>query len=131
MLLGKSRRILLRQIVPDATHDVSVLMEAVNLLANEVGSGCGAIALPRYQYGGGLRRRCAFAASTHHMRSSAKRGNARSSAWPASPTGSPSVDKVCPMGPTAIVLETTTIPISESVPCQAVAARAPDKRPPE
>jgi hypothetical protein len=35
------------------------------------------------------------------------------------------------MGPTAIVLETTTIPISESVPCHAVEARAPDKRPPE
>ena len=35
------------------------------------------------------------------------------------------------MGPTAIVLETTTIPISESVPCQAVAARAPDRRPAE
>jgi hypothetical protein len=33
------------------------------------------------------------------------------------------------MGPTAIVLETTTIPISESVPCQAVEARTPDKRP--
>src|SRR3954454_4141234 len=85
----------------------------------------------RRQYGGCLRCRCAVAASTHHMRSSAKRGNARSSAWPLSPMGSPSADKVCPIGPTAIVLETTTIPISESVPCQALAARAPDRRPPE
>ena len=30
----------------------------------------------RDQYGGALRCRCALAASTHHMRSSAKRGNA-------------------------------------------------------
>jgi hypothetical protein len=30
-----------------------------------------------------------------------------------------------------MVLETTTMPISESVPCQAVAARALDKCPPE
>ena len=29
------------------------------------------------------------------------------------------------MGP-AIVLETNTMPISESVPCQAIAARAPE-----
>ena len=33
--------------------------------------------------------------------------------------------------PTAIVLEITTIPISERMPCQAVAERTPDKRPPE
>src|SRR5215213_4974037 len=85
----------------------------------------------RGQYGGCLCCRCALAASTHHMRSSAKRGNAPSSALPLSPVGSPSADKVCPMGPTAIVVEITTIPISESVPCQAVAARAPDKRPAE
>ena len=39
MSLDKSRRILLRRIVPDATHDVPVLIEAVNLLAYEVGSG--------------------------------------------------------------------------------------------
>src|ERR1043166_10330765 len=89
------------------------------------------VALPHRQYGGGLRCRCAFAASTHHMRSSAKRGDARSSAWPAPPAGSPSADKVSPIGPTASVLDTTTIPISESVPCRAVAARAPDKRPAE
>ena len=57
--------------------------------------------------------RWAFAASTHHMRSSAKRGKARSRAFPPSPIGSPSADSVCPMGPTAIVLETTTMPISE------------------
>src|SRR6478735_2808473 len=50
---------------------------------------------------------------------------------PPSPIGAPSTARVCPIGPTAIVLETTTIPISESVPCQAVAARAPDKRPAE
>jgi hypothetical protein len=31
------------------------------------------------------------------------------------------------MGPTAIARETTTIPISESVPCQAAAARAPEQ----
>jgi len=35
------------------------------------------------------------------------------------------------MGPAAMVLETTTMPISESVPCQAVAARAPENRPAE
>src|SRR3984957_2469785 len=85
----------------------------------------------RGQYGGALRCRWAFAASTHHMRSSTRRGNARWSASPPSPTDWPSADKLCPMGPTAIVLETTTMPISESVPCQAVAARAPDKRPAE
>jgi hypothetical protein len=28
-----------------------------------------------------------------------------------------------------MVLDTTTMPISDSVPCQAVAARAPDSRP--
>ena len=83
------------------------------------------------QKGGCLRCRCIFAASTHHIRSSAKRVNARSRALPPSPIGAPSAARVCPMGPTAIVLETTTIPISESVPCQAVAARAPDKRPAE
>ena len=38
---------------------------------------------------------------------------------------------VCAIGPTAIVLEITTMPISESVPCQASAARAPEKRPAE
>ena len=43
------------------------------------------------------------------------------------PIGSPSTDKVSPIGPTAIVLETTTIPISERVPCQAVADRVPDR----
>src|ERR1700722_6012483 len=84
-----------------------------------------------YQYGGSLRCRCIFAASTHHIRSAAKRGNARSRAAPLSPVGTPSAARVCPMGPTAIVLETTTIPISDSVPCQAVAARAPDTRPAE
>jgi hypothetical protein len=35
------------------------------------------------------------------------------------------------MGPAAIVLETNTMPISESVPCHAIAARAPEKRPAE
>ena len=39
MSLDKSRRILLRQIVSDATHDGPVLIEAVNLLAYEAGSG--------------------------------------------------------------------------------------------
>jgi len=58
-------------------------------------------------------------------------GNARSSALPPSPVGLPSADSVCEIGPTAIVLDVTTMPISESVPCQAVAARAPDKRPAE
>src|SRR6476646_2441461 len=71
-----------------------------------------------HQYGGGLYCRCTFAASTHHRRSSAKRGNARSSNWPASPAGSPSADRACPIGPTAIVLEITTIPISEGDLCQ-------------
>src|SRR4051794_7367752 len=83
------------------------------------------------QYGGALRYRCIFAASIHHIRSSAKRGNALSRASPPAPVGAPLASRVCAMGPTAIVLETTTIPISESVPCQAVAARAPEKRPAE
>jgi len=83
------------------------------------------------QYGGGFRARCACAASTHHVRSSAKRGNARASALPPSPIGLPSADKVCPIGPAEIVDDTTTMPISDSVPCQAVAARAPAKRPAE
>ena len=52
-------------------------------------------------------------------------------ASPPAPVGVPSAARVCAIGPTAIVLETTTIPISESVPCQAVAARAPEKRPAE
>src|SRR6516165_8339610 len=68
-----------------------------------------------------------FMNSTHHIRSSAKRGNALARALPLSPVGVPSAVRVCAMKPTAIVLETTTIPISESVPCQTVAARAPDK----
>ena len=38
---------------------------------------------------------------------------------------------VCAIGPTAIVLDTTTMPISDSVPCHAVAARAPESRPAE
>src|SRR5258706_5911735 len=83
------------------------------------------------QYGGFFRARCAFAASIHQARSSAKRGNDRASALPASPIGLPSSDKVCAIGPAAIVLEITTMPISESVPCQAKAARAPGKRPAE
>src|SRR3954469_3530212 len=99
-----------------------------------VNRGRGAItllAMTGGQYGGGLRCRCIFAASIHHVRSSAKRGNALSRALPPSPIGAPSAARLCAMGPTAIVLDTTTIPISESVPCQAVAARAPEIRPPE
>ena len=34
-------------------------------------------------------------------------------------------------GPTASVLDTTTMPISDKVPCQATAALTPEKRPPE
>ena len=47
------------------------------------------------------------------------------------PVGSPSADRVWPICPTAMVLETTIIPISDSVPCQAVADRAPPRRPAE
>src|SRR5258705_9165008 len=83
------------------------------------------------QYGGFFRARCALAASIHQARSSANRGNDCASALPASPTGLPSSDKVCAIGPTAIVLEITTMPISESVPCHVSAARAPEKRPAE
>jgi hypothetical protein len=83
------------------------------------------------QYGGCFLARCAFAASIHHVKSSAKRGNACSSALPPSPIGLPSTERVCAIGPAAIVDETTTMPISESVPCQAVAARAPAMRPAE
>src|SRR5206468_8835027 len=83
------------------------------------------------QYGGFFRSRCALAASIHHARSSAKRGNACDSALPPSPVGLPSSVSVCAIGPAAIVLEITTMPISESVPCHASAARAPEKRPAE
>ena len=38
---------------------------------------------------------------------------------PASPIGLPSGDSDCAIGPTAIVLDTTTTPISDNVPCQA------------
>ncbi|WP_420831365.1 hypothetical protein [Bradyrhizobium acaciae] len=83
------------------------------------------------QYGGALRARCALAASIHQLKSSAKRGKARSSDLPPSPIGFPSADKVCAIGPALIVLDTTTMPISDNVPCQAVAARAPANRPAE
>src|SRR6516165_11680894 len=59
------------------------------------------------QKGGFLRARCAFAASTHHNRSSTNRGNAFSSALPPSPIGEPSTDKVCEIDPTAIALDIT------------------------
>src|SRR4051812_36127150 len=84
-----------------------------------------------YQYGGGFFSRCAFAASIHHARSSANRGNACASALPPSPSGLPSTDRVCAIGPAAIVLEITTMPISDNMPCHAVAARTPEKRPAE
>src|SRR5215204_5528472 len=83
------------------------------------------------QYGGFCFSRCALAASIHHARSSAKRGNACDSALPPSPAGFPSSESVCAIGPAAIELEITTMPISESVPCQASAARTPEKRPAE
>src|SRR3954447_315276 len=83
------------------------------------------------QYGGFFFSRCARAASIHHSRSSAKRGNACDNALPPSPLGLPSSVSVCAIGPTAIELEITTMPISESVPCHASAARAPEKRPAE
>jgi hypothetical protein len=72
-----------------------------------------------------------FAASTHQVKSSAKCRNAPCRALPPSPIGLPSGDSDCEIGPTAIVLDTTTMPISDNVPCQAVAARAPEKRPAE
>src|SRR4051794_14508674 len=55
------------------------------------------------QYGGFLFSRCALAASIHHARSSAKRGNACDSALPPSPVGLASSLSVCAIGPTAIV----------------------------
>ena len=54
------------------------------------------------QYGGAFLARCIFAASIHQLRSSAKRGNACSSAFPPSPIGLPSADSVCEIGPAAI-----------------------------
>src|SRR5690349_23335480 len=90
--------------------------------------------LPRrksVQYGGFFRARCAFAASTHQVKSSAKRGNAPASALPPSPIGLPSSESVCEIGPAEIVDDTTTMPISDSVPCHITAARAPAKRPAE
>ena len=81
------------------------------------------------QYGGFFLSRCAFAASTHHV-SRLRSGERCSSALPPSPIGLPSADSVCAIGPTAMVLETTTMPISESVPCHARGAGA-EKRPAE
>ena len=83
----------------------------------------------RSQYGGFFRVRCAFAASTHQVRSSANRGKAFASALPPSPIGLPSSESVCTTGPAEMVEDTTTMPISESVPCHITAARAPAKRP--
>src|SRR5258708_35144356 len=73
-----------------------------------------ATARPRrgFQYGGALWARCAFAASVHHDRSSAKRGNARSSSFPTSPIGLPSASRVLAIRPTVSLLAITTIPIS-------------------
>src|ERR1700737_3399787 len=108
-------------------------MKQSEIRNNDVSVPDCAVLHPGYgtQYGGAFLARCIFAASIHQVRSSAKRGNASSSAFPPSPIGLPSADNVCEIGPTAIVLEITTMPISESVPCQAVAARAPEKRPAE
>src|SRR5262249_6284539 len=83
------------------------------------------------QYGGFLRSRCALAACVHHARSSAKRGNAPSSASPGFPVGSPLTSSVSEIGPTESVLETTTIPISDKVPCQVKLDLAPAMRPAE
>ena len=83
------------------------------------------------QYGGAFFARCALAASTHHERSSAKPTKACSRCFPSSPIGSPLSDKVLEIGPTDSELDTTIIPISDNMPCQAVAACAPAKRPPE
>ena len=49
----------------------------------------GAVWIPRSIRRLSLRSRCALAASIHHTRSSANRGNACASALPASPIGSP------------------------------------------
>src|SRR5262249_33599813 len=89
-----------------------------------------AIAYPP-QYGGGLRARCVLAASLHQKRSSAKRGNAWSSDDPAAPTGLPSAVNASAIGPTWSVLEITIMPISDNVPCQSRADRAPAIRPAE
>src|SRR5204862_4703197 len=83
------------------------------------------------QNGGFFRARCAFAASIHHEKSSANRGNACSSALPPSPVGLPSSESDCAIGPTATVDEITTMPISDKMPCHAMAARAPENRPAE
>jgi hypothetical protein len=50
-------------------------------------------------------------------------GKGRASALQPSPIGSPFSDSVCEIGPSAIVLEITTIPISESVLATRAAAR--------
>src|SRR6185503_10794186 len=78
------------------------------------------------QYGGGLRERCVLAASVHHARSSAKRGNTCCSVVPNAPIGCASASSASPIGPTASVLEMTTIPISDSVPCHITLALAPE-----
>jgi hypothetical protein len=43
----------------------------------------------------------------------------------------PCLIRISKIGPTDSELDTTTIPISDNIPCQAVAACAPDGRPPE
>src|SRR3546814_3152410 len=81
------------------------------------------------QYGGALRVRCIFAASVHHARSSAKRGNAFCSDSPGLPIGAACSSSVCEIGPTASVLEITTMPISDNVLFHAMPERTPDNRP--
>src|SRR5438477_341439 len=91
----------------------------------------GALALSLVSSGAMADERRGGDAALQHDRSSANRGKAASSALPPSPIGLPSADSVCVIGPAAMVLEITTMPISESVPCQASAARTPEKRPAE
>src|SRR5699024_8523202 len=83
------------------------------------------------QYGGARRAFCKRAASAHHVRSSAKRAKLRSSDLPAASRGWPWSSRVFAIGPTSTVLEITTMPISDRVPCQAAFARAPPRRPAE
>src|SRR5262249_52993882 len=87
--------------------------------------------LRRAQYGGAFCSRCARAASLHPARASANREKLRSRETPAAPIGCPPASSVLAIRPTAIVLEITTMPISERMPCQTPAARTPEKRPAE
>ena len=89
---------------------------------------------PSVQYGGALRWRCSRAAlgPATPGRPAKARGRRSAATSPPARSRCPSASSVCPaISPTPSVLETTTIPISDRIPCRMVADRTPEKRPAE